>query len=319
MLPFRLTPVYKDYLWGGTTLKTQFQKQTNLQRVAESWELSAHRDGDCILADGERSGMPFSKFVQEYPQLLGTRYQGHAEFPILVKLIDAKKNLSVQVHPDDDYAKRVENGQGKTEMWVILDCEPDAFLYFGFRNAVSTAEVRARLSDGTITEVLQKVPVKKGDVFFIPAGTVHAIGAGILVAEIQQNSNTTYRVYDYGRLDADGRPRALHIEKALEVADRKPAKREAPNAGVLETSAEYSVACLAQCRYFHVEMLNLSGRYIRKMDHSTFVFLLCTAGAADLRCGESEWNMTKGENLFIQSDHAEFSVSGRGNFLIITL
>ena len=319
MLPFQLTPVYKDYLWGGTKLKTQFHKQTDLQCVAESWELSAHHDGDSVIAGSELAGMTLSEFVKRFPQLVGTRFYGHTEFPVLVKLIDANKNLSVQVHPDDVFAQKEENAQGKTEMWVILDCEPGAFLYFGFEHPVSEEEVRRRISDGTITEILQKVPVEKGDVYFIPAGTVHAIGAGILLAEIQQNSNTTYRVYDFGRLDQDGRPRALHVEKALEVAKREPASLDAPNAGDLGMNAEYRIRRLAKCGYFNSEMLELSGRYIREMDHSTFVFLLCTDGSAKFCCNENEWELSKGENFFIPSDQTGFTLSGDGTFLITTL
>lgn len=319
MLPFRLTPAFKDYLWGGTKLKEEFHKQTALGRVAESWELSAHPDGDSIIADGEYSGTKFSEFVKQFPELLGSRYSIHTKFPLLVKLIDAKQPLSIQVHPDDAYALCNENGLGKTEMWYILSAEPGAFLYFGCRKEISQEEMRHRLSDGTVTEILEKMPVKKGDVFFIPAGTIHAIGAGILLAEIQQNSNTTYRVYDYGRLGADGKPRALHLEKALEVADLRPARADAPNAAELEKTAGYSVRRLARCDYFNVEEVALDGSYTRKMEDGSFVFILCTDGTAKIGCNSAERTIFKGGNLFIPCCYSEFTMSGRGSFLFITL
>ncbi|MBE6905855.1 MAG: class I mannose-6-phosphate isomerase [Ruminococcaceae bacterium] len=319
MLPFQLIPVYKDYLWGGTKLKEEFHKQTDLERIAESWELSAHPDGESIIADGDYSGTKFSEFVKQVPEFMGTRFSVHTNFPVLVKLIDAQKPLSIQVHPDDAYARRNENGLGKTEMWYILGAEPGAFLYFGCRHIVSKEEMRCRLSDGTVTEILQKMPVKKGDVFFIPAGTIHAIGAGILLAEIQQNSNTTYRVYDYGRLDVNGKPRALHLEKALEVADLRPASADAPNAAVLERTAGYSVRRLARCDYFNVEKVELDGSYIREMDGGSFVFILCTDGDAKICYNGAERTIFKGGNLFIPSCLSEVTLSGQGSFLFTTL
>lgn len=319
MLPFQLTPAYKDYLWGGTKLKEEFHKQTDLERVAESWELSAHPDGESIIAEGDYSGTKFSEFVKQVPELLGTRFSVHTKFPVLVKLIDAQKPLSIQVHPDDAYALRNENGLGKTEMWYMLSAIPGAFLYFGCRQEISKEEMRRRLLDGTVTEILQKMPVKKGDVFFIPAGTIHAIGAGILLAEIQQNSNTTYRVYDYDRLGADGKPRALHLEKALEVAALRPASADAPNAAVLERTAGYSARRLARCDYFNVEEVVLDGSYTRKTNGDSFVFILCTDGEATLCCDSAARKIFQGGNLFIPSCHSAFTMSGRGSFLFTTL
>lgn len=180
-------------------------------------------------------------------------------FPVLIKLIDAARPLSVQVHPDDAYAQRVEGEPGKTEMWYVVDAQPGAQLYYGFQRELTREEAARRIADGTLTDVLNAVPVKAGDVFFIDAGTVHAIGAGILIAEIQQNSNTTYRVFDYGRLGADGKPRALHVEKALDVARLCPPERPAGPMGKPEQNGDCTSTLLAKCGYFTARLLDVAG------------------------------------------------------------
>ena len=199
-IPFLLRPVGKDYLWGGERLKTAYHKQIDLTPLAETWECSTHPDGCSVVDSGAAAGKPLRTVLQEHPEYLGTYANPEGELPILIKLIDAKKDLSVQVHPDDAYAKQYENGQnGKTEMWYVLEAEPDASLVYGFRHTMTPERLRQSLAEGTLEADLQSVPVSKNDAFLIPAGTVHAIGAGILLAEIQQSSNLTYRLYDYNR------------------------------------------------------------------------------------------------------------------------
>ena len=213
-IPFLLRPVGKDYLWGGERLKTEYHKQIDLTPLAETWECSTHPDGCSVVDSGAAAGKPLRAVLQEHPEYLGIYANPEGELPILIKLIDAKKDLSVQVHPDDAYAKQYENGQnGKTEMWYVLEAEPDASLVYGFRHTMTPERLRQSLAEGTLEADLQSVPVSKNDAFLIPAGTVHAIGAGILLAEIQQSSNLTYRLYDYNRTDANGNKRPLHIEK----------------------------------------------------------------------------------------------------------
>ena len=319
MLPFYLSPAFKDYLWGGTKLKTQYHKSTDLPVVAESWELSAHPDGDGVISGGELDGMRFSEFVRRYPALLGARYAGREEFPLLIKLIDAKQALSIQVHPDDAYARRVEGGAGKTEMWYIVDCEPGAFLYFGFEREITPHELERRIADDTVTEALRRVPVQKGDLFFIRAGTVHAIGAGILLAEIQQNSNTTYRVYDFGRLGADGKPRPLHIEKAKAVACLGPADPTAPGAGEPVELPGCTLRRLARCDYFTTDLAQLRGTWRAELDGTSFVSLLCVDGAATLACGGAELPVAAGQSVFLPADNPEYTLTGEGRLLITTL
>ena len=199
----------KDYIWGGNRLREEYGKISDADKIAESWELSCHKDGQSVIANGKDKGKTLSEYVAENKKSLGTACDRFEYFPILIKLIDAKDNLSVQVHPDNDYAMRVEGEYGKTEMWYIVDCEEGSQLIYGFDKEISREEFADRIKNNTLLEVTNNVPVHKGDVFFIESGTLHAIGKGILIAEIQQNSNTTYRVYDYGRVGKDGKPRAI--------------------------------------------------------------------------------------------------------------
>lgn len=204
----KLEPIVKDYIWGGTRLPDEYG--IGQGRVAEAWTCSFIAGNESLVG-----GKPVTKkFTRE---MWGSACVAHSEFPILVKLIDADKNLSVQVHPGDDYAMAHGQAYGKTEMWYIVDAKADAFIYLGFKRAVTEQECRAAIKEGTFTELLYKQPVKKGESYFVPAGTVHAIGAGCLIAEVQQSSDCTFRVFDYNRLGSDGKPRQLHIEEALAV------------------------------------------------------------------------------------------------------
>ena len=221
MAILKLTPSCKDYLWGGSRLRTDFGIRSDLEPLAEAWVLSCHPDGPSYLPDGTT----LAYYVAAHPEALGTDCAKFEQFPILTKFIDASKNLSIQVHPSNDYALKNEHQYGKTEMWYVLDCVPGAYLYYGFTHEISKEEFAERIKNNTLTEVLNAVPVHKGDCFFIPSGTLHTICRGIVVAEVQQNSNVTYRVYDYGRVGADGKPRALHIEKALDVTRRTPPQK----------------------------------------------------------------------------------------------
>ena len=219
MAILKLKPSCKDYLWGGTKLRTEFGIKSEKETLAESWELSCHPDGPSYIANGEDAGKTLEEYIKIHgKEILGTDCEAFKQFPVLIKFIDAKKDLSIQVHPDNKYALKNEGQYGKTEMWYVVEAEEGASLYYGFSREVSEEEFEKRITDHTLTEVLNKVQIHKGDVLFIDPGTIHAIGAGCLIAEIQQNSNVTYRVYDYGRKGPDGKERELHVEKAL---DRK--------------------------------------------------------------------------------------------------
>lgn len=297
MPAYQLIPTCKDYIWGGQRLKTDFGIQSGLNPLSEAWVLSCHPDGPSVLADGPDKGMTLRAWLDKAgKEALGTACEPFEDFPMLIKLIDAKKDLSIQVHPSDAYALEHEGQYGKTEMWVVLDAEPGASLYYGFDREVSLEEFSSRVSDGTLTEVLRKVPVKPGDVFFIPSGTLHAIGAGLVIAEIQQNSNVTYRVFDYGRLGADGKPRPLHVEKALAVTDRRPAP-------ALDFGDH-----LGDCRYFTTD--GYQGDFRGDCDGTSFHALLFTDGQGSLTCGGETREVKKGQCWFLPAGSGEYQVSG---------
>lgn len=306
MYTLKLKPVLKDYIWGGTKLKTNFGMQSELKKVAEAWVLSAHKDGDDEVLNGELKGKSFSRALEIFGKdCLGTRGREFSYFPILIKLIDAADDLSVQVHPNDDYALKTEGEFGKTEMWYVVDADEGAYLYYGFKEKLSKEDFKRAIETDTLTDILNKVSVKKGDCFFIEAGTVHAIGAGLLIAEIQQNSNTTYRVYDYGRVGADGKPRELHTEKALDVTVTAP-----PTAEVIHDSDEKELT-LAECKYFTVKKHKLSGNIELFVDNRSFASLLCVDGTATV--GDIE--MKAGECVFIPAGYGSVVVSGDASLL----
>lgn len=317
MYPIKLTAPLKDYIWGGTRLVSEYGKKTDLAKVAESWELSCHKDGSSVIANGEFAGMTLPDWLKNQEKsVLGTNCARFENFPVLIKLIDAKENLSVQVHPNNDYALRVEGEYGKTEMWYIVACEPGAQLQYGFRQEITQAEFAARIQDNTLLEVTNGVEVHPGDVFFIEAGTLHAIGAGILIAEIQQNSNTTYRVYDYGRVGADGKPRPLHIEKALEVTKLAPPSRPAKPMGAPKKEDGYTSVLLAECEYFTVYSLEIESGAKLNADSQSFHSLLCLEGDFILHSPHGDLKFGKGESVFLQADFGEYQLSGKGKLLL---
>ena len=302
--PVKLTPAFKDYLWGGERLKTEFHKQTDLTPLAESWELSAHKDGQSVVASGTYAGLTLTDYLAAIGKdAMGTACGKYDYFPLLIKLIDAKGDLSVQVHPSDEYALAHEGEYGKTEMWYVLDCEEGAALYYGFREDTTRAEYEAAIREGRLTDILNRVPVKRGDVFFIPAGTVHAIGAGILICEIQQNSNTTYRVYDYNRRDKDGNLRPLHVEKALAVSDL----RTSPDLPAIPDGED---VLLAECGYFEARRLRVKGQGAVNATPESFTALTVTEGEGVLSHSGGEIPFRKGDTLFIPAQQTVFTVTG---------
>ena len=303
MPAFKLLPACKDYIWGGQRLKTDFGIESDLEPLAEAWVLSCHPDGPSVLADGPDTGLTLLEYIQKAgPQVLGTNCHQFENFPMLIKLIDARQDLSVQVHPSDKYALDHEGQYGKTEMWIVLDAVPGAHLYYGFQRELSQAELRRRVETGTLTEVLQAVQVSRGDIFFIPSGTVHAIGAGLVIAEIQQNSNVTYRVFDYGRVGTDGKPRALHVEKALAVADRGP------------VAAMDFGEHLGQCRYFTTD--GHDGAFSAMCGETSFHALLVTEGCGELMNGGVRRTVKKGECFFLPAGSGTYSIEGNCRTLI---
>lgn len=314
--PLLLTPPIKDYIWGGTRLKTEFGYQTDADIAAEAWVLSCHNDGPSVVANGDMAGKTLPEVLDIWgEQAIGKRAAAFPYFPLLIKLIDARDKLSIQVHPDNDYALRVEGEFGKTEMWYVVDCEPGAQLIYGFTQHLTKEELRRRIEDNTLTEVCNFVPVKKGDVFFIEAGTLHAIGAGILIAEVQQNSNTTYRVSDYGRLGADGKPRPLHVDKAVDVIIPTPPTRPYGAIGNTSPIGGGALRPLASCEFFTAELLQVEDTVVvGDTLGDSFTSLLCLEGSATVTAGGHTLSIQKGDSLFLPAGMTA-AVSGQCQLL----
>ncbi len=309
MSVLKLKPSCKDYLWGGRRLAEEYGKEYDGEILAETWELSCHPDGPSRIANGPYEGKTLQEYIEkEGKEVLGINCRRFRDFPILCKFIDARENLSIQVHPDNRYALKNEGQYGKTEMWYVMDAGKDAFLYYGFKKEVSKEEFARRIQEDTLLEVLNAVPVQKGDVLFIESGTIHAIGADILIAEIQQNSNVTYRVYDYGRVGKDGKKRDLHIEKALAVTNRVP---------LLKSKSSYPH--VADCDYFTVDKLNLDGQIMSRMEgnvsQDSFVSILILDGEGTVTCGNSV-SYKKGDSLFLPAGSGNYVVEGSCDALI---
>lgn len=302
----KLDPAYKDYLWGGTKLRDVYGKQCDFDTIAESWELSAHPAGNSIIASGRHKGQTFGKYLDTVGrQVMGWKCSALQAFPLLVKLIDAREDLSVQVHPGDDYALENENEYGKNEMWYIVDAEPGAGLYIGFNREVSKEEVEKRIADNTILDVLNFVPTKPGDIFFIPAGTVHAIGAGNLICEIQQSSNCTYRLYDYDRKDKFGNKRELHLQKALDVLDYR--KYNPAQAG--KSGDEIS------CKYFSVSIIEINGEKTIRLTDDSFCSITCIKGEGILHI-DADMQIYAGETVFIPAIDGTITIDGNLSMIL---
>lgn len=298
---FKLYPAGKDYFWGGTRLKEEYGKTIDLAPLAEVWECSVHPDGPSRIQCGTYRGMTLAEVLRQHQEYLGTKVSNN-ELPILVKFIDAKKDLSVQVHPNDEYARAHERQNGKTEMWYVIDADEGASLIYGFRHKVTGEILRKAVETGTLDKHLQKVQVHKGDVYYVPAGTVHGIGAGILVAEIQESSNVTYRVYDYDRTDKNGNKRELHFDKAVQVMDMDVA----PDVEQKPRMVKYYPGCsrelLCRCKYFEAERVQVTKGFSFSVLESSFQVVMCLDGYGQIETMDEDLRpvrFSKGETLFL--------------------
>ena len=322
--PFLLHPAAKDYLWGGTRLNDDFSKHVPTDSLAETWECSTHPDGVSIAASGEWTGTPLTEILMKHPEYLGEHARGATELPVLVKFIDAKEKLSVQVHPDDEFARVRENGQnGKTEMWYVMDADPGSRIAYGLHHTVDRDSFLKAIGEGTVEKYLQMVPVRKNDLFYIPPGTIHAIGAGCLIAEIQQNSNLTYRLYDYDRTDRNGNKRPLHLEKGLAVANLEAMPEPRQPMRLLRYSGGSASELLCRCRYFRVErvLVNTEERRSEAVFHASiesFEIFLFLNGCGMMFCGESMLRFFKGDCVFVPAGTTDIRLHARTEFLRIT-
>ncbi len=297
--PMILSPVFKEYVWGGKNLKKIYKGACSPDRIAESWVLSCHWDGITGIANGKYAGKTLNDYIQDTKGAVLGNYCNNGEMPLLLKIIDAADHLSIQVHPDTAYAGRVENQPGKKEAWYVMDCIRDAFLYYGFNRKLSREEFLARAKDGTILETLNRVSVKPGDVFFIDSGIIHAIGKGMTVVEIGSNCNITYRIFDYFRTDKYGKQRELHIEKAADVA-------------VLEKIQAVPLMKngIMDCADFYMQEIKLDGKMVITAGAESFHSLLCIKGNCLLLFNGLKIPVEIGTSLFVPADMGAYTLQG---------
>lgn len=342
--PILLHPVGKDYLWGGSRLREEYGKNLPEDPLAETWECSTHPDGVSIVASGEYQGMPLDEVLKIHPEWLGSRLnrtehrqnetdscatnidvqtQDLGMLPVLIKFIDAAKDLSVQVHPGDAYARVHENQAGKTEMWYVLEAEPGAKLIYGFNHDITREQLLESLQSGKVLKHLQQIPVHKNDVFFIQPGTVHAIGKGVVVAEIQECSNVTYRLYDYDRIDKNGEKRPLHVGKALDVLNLNRTAKVRQQMRLMRYRPGSASEILCRCRYFQVDRVLISEKYRCRVENTSFQVLLVLEGNLQIESfGDAHaipqsdvLSVTKGDCVFLPADCGDVEIRGRGQLL----
>ena len=327
-IPICLKPVAKDYIWGGSRLNDDYNFGCSADPFAEAWVCSTHPDGLSFISSSSAAVQTtLLEYLRQEKEMLGSHVLqttgGRAELPIIIKLIDAKYDLSVQVHPDDEYALRVEGELGKTEMCYVLDAKPSSNLIFGFKADTTAEEVRNRIKDGNIAELLNRVPIHRNDVFMVKPGTVHAIGAGALVAEIQESSNTTYRLYDYDRGGKDGKKRELHIEKALEVAILKASDSPRQPMRVLRYKSGCASELLMSCQFFRVERLLVNTEVQRdfvrfQTGPNSFHVLLCIDGCGSIIWDDDVIYFFKGDCIFVPADSSSLLIHGKAQFLNVS-
>lgn len=311
--PLQFEPIIKDRIWGGTKLQSELGKSLSSSTSGESWELSAVKGDVSVVKNGEYAGKTLTDLLDEFPkEILGTAvYERFGkEFPLLFKFIDAREDLSIQVHPNDELAKKRHDSFGKTEMWYVMQANPGARIIVGFKNKSSAQEYVHHLQEKSLLEILDQVETNAGDVFFLETGTIHAIGAGILVAEIQQTSDITYRVYDWDRVDAQGNSRELHVDLAL----------DAMNYEVVQSKREYEknvniANSVVDCPYFTTNFIPLEGRVSQHKDGKSFYVYMCTDGDFLIHAGGKSYAYKKGDTIMIPAALREFSLEGRASLL----
>lgn len=315
--PLQISYTAKFAIWGGHELATDWGKQGTGQNIAETWELSVRPNEMATILNGEAKGMTLAAYFAACgADCVSPTYQLADRFPLLVKLIDAAQPLSVQVHPDDAYAEQVENDSGKTEMWYIVAAKPGASIIYGLRDGVSREDFALAVANKQLDGVMRQCAVRPGECYFIPAGMVHAIGAGIIIAEIQQNSDLTYRVYDYDRRQADGSLRPLHTKKALDVvrpytAEQIDAIRFARGRGGAEQ--------LANSAYFQVTKQQIRGKVSLRQEADSFSSLLCIDGAGTLTFEGKSYPIRQGDSYFLPAGMGEYQLDGTITWIVSKL
>lgn len=315
--PLLFKPIFKERIWGGTKLKEVLNKSFDGSQIGESWELSTVENDISVVANGAFEGFDLNQLIEKYPtELLGVnsiQYFGN-NFPLLFKFIDAKEDLSIQVHPDDALAKERHNSFGKTEMWFVMQADDNARLVVGFKDKTNKKEYQEHLENKTLIAVLNETPVKVGDAFFLETGTVHAIGAGVLIAEIQQTSDITYRLYDWDRVDENGVGRELHTDLALDAINFEPTNTKLNYDVVKNKSVN-----LVECPFFKTNILQISDIYNWKKTKESFTVLMCTEGSFTINMLHFKAEFKKGDTILIPAIIDSFEIIGEAFLLEITI
>ncbi|MEJ6950640.1 mannose-6-phosphate isomerase, class I [Natronospora cellulosivora (SeqCode)] len=317
--PFKFKPIYKEKIWGGNKLLTFFKRVLAKKNIGESWEVAAHENGSSIISNGNYQGTNISTLYKKYPkEILGEKssYNDLENFPLLIKILDANDKLSVQVHPDDEYAQREEGEPGKTEMWYILDAKENAKLVYGIKENTDKESFKKSIEDGTLEKYLNEIKVEKGDVIFIPSGTIHAIEDGILLAEIQQNSDTTYRVYDWNRTDSKGNSRELHVEKALEVTNFQQDISKAKSTPLRKQMDGYIRSFLVACHYFITEKIEVQKEYSIAPSGNRPYILMNISGQASINYEDLSYSFNPGDTFFLPASLNNVRIDGEVEFLL---
>lgn len=317
LYPLIFEPILKDRIWGGTKLKTDLGKNILTDTTGESWELSAVPGDISIVKEGVYKNKPLTELLQAFPkEILGEKIHSQfgVQFPLLFKFLDASDDLSIQVHPNDDLAKKRHNSFGKTEMWYVMQADKGSKIIVGFKDKSSPEEYLEHLNNKNLIEILNEIEVKRGDVFFLETGTIHAIGAGILIAEIQQTSDITYRIYDWDRVDAQGKSRELHVEQAL----------EAMNYNTTDAQKRYTVIQntgnrMVHCPYFTTNYFPLNGEAVLEKDGSSFTVYICTEGEYFFKSGGKSYAFKKGDTILVPAALKDFSLTGDAELLEICI
>lgn len=318
LYPLSFTPILKERIWGGTKLQTVLNKSSLSKNMGESWELSAVSDDISVVNNGAAKGKTLTELIDLFPEeLLGEKVLSKfgKQFPLLFKFIDAKEDLSIQVHPNDQLAKARHNSFGKTEMWYVMQADENARLIVGFKNSSNQKEYISHLQQGTLLDLLEAYPVQTGDVFYLETGTIHAIGAGVLLAEIQQTSDITYRLYDWGRVDANGEARELHTDLALEAINYNTTKSKITYDNIVENKSVTVVDSV----YFKTNYLQLSSSYSWIKKEDAFTVFMCVEGKCSLTCDGEQFSLVKGQTILIPASITHFVLEGSATLLEISI
>ena len=315
LYPLQFEPILKERIWGGTKLKTYLNKPISSNITGESWEISTVENDVSIVANGFYKGKSINELINEFPdEILGTKAykQFGKQFPLLFKYLDAREDLSIQLHPNDELAKKRHNSFGKTEMWYVMQADENARLIVGFKEKSTPEEYLKHLNNKTIVDILDTKKVKQGDVFFLETGTVHALGAGIVIAEIQQTSDVTYRIYDFDRVDANGNSRELHIDLALEAINY-----ETVDAQKYYSKNENQSNTIVDCRYFTTYIIPLNGAVKVNKNQNSFTVYMCVDGSFELKINAEIFYYQKGDTVLIPAALTNFELSGSASILEI--